>query len=497
MSVVFCPAKGPKTGNFGSRRHRSDRQKAISGLVAPLFHTAFLLEARIVSTEHLSRTLYTDPFLVIQHVLSSTSDHKPIPPRLRVAFRYPDGTIGPRDFLTHWLHAYPAKMFHRIPRQILGALDKSTRAVVLDPFCGSGTVLLEAASRGHKAVGVDVNPLARLLAEVKSTPLPPKSLQRSGQRLLKRARGVHYTPPDDPVFDFWFKAEARTAIGELRTAIDAVREPRYRRFFLITLSSIIRRCSLADPDIAPPVRLSEHRYGKGNAKYRRNLARAGALTGDSVYRLFAAALAKNIDRVAQLNQCGNLGQVRVLPPPAHAAATGLRKGSVDVIVTSPPYCGAQKYVRSVRLELLWLGFTSGEIATADRDTLGSERVSAQATLQQLLTGYKSRDKLIRKVWTANHIRAVMLSEYLRYLDCFTMEIRRVLRPGGAAFVTFGTSRIAGVYVDMAAIFRQMARGKGLRCVTTLIDKIPSRGLLTRRHGTANTISDEQVVWLSA
>ena len=448
-----------------------------------------------MSTKSEYHTHSTDALDVMRHVLSATSDYECIPPKIRVTFRHPDGAVGKRDVATHWLHSYPAKMFHRIPRQILVALDNRKRTVVLDPFCGSGTVLIEAALRGTQAIGIDVNPLALLLAEVKSTPPPPAQLRCSASRLLGRARKYSSASAHDPLLDFWFKRSAQESISHLRKAIDDVRNPKYRNFFLIALSSIVRRCSLADPSIAPPVRLSDSRAHRANARYRRDLARAHALTGESVYVHFETALENNIRRIGELNRCHNLGQVRVLGPPAEAAYTTLRQRSVDVILTSPPYCGAQKYVRSLRLELYWLGYTKEQIAAVDCQTLGTERVSKRANLQQLLRGDFCQDNLIRKVWEINRIRAIMLSRYLAYLGRFSAECRRVLRPGDDVFVTFGTSRISGIEVDMASIFKHLALSNGLEYVTTLIDTIPSRGLLTQRHRSASAIHDEQVVWL--
>ena len=83
---------------------------------------------------------------------------KGIPATMSARFRGSQGEVGRRDFATHWIHWYPAKMFHRIPAEIL-ASSTAERLTVLDPFCGSGTVLLEAALRGHSAIGIDVNPL--------------------------------------------------------------------------------------------------------------------------------------------------------------------------------------------------------------------------------------------------------------------------------------------------------------------------------------------------
>ena len=331
--------------------------------------------------------------------------------------------------------------------------------------------------------------------KAKSTPLPPASLQQSANRLIERAR--QYPPPEnhDPFLDFWFKRAAQDSLSQLRQAIDDVRHPLYKRFFLVTLSSIVRSCSYADPAIPPPVRLSPRRAPLANARYRRHLALAQALTSQTVYDHFHSALDSNIRRVARLNHCINLGPVSVLGSMAEAAATTLSSHSVDVILTSPPYCGAQKYARSLQLELRWLGFSREQIARVDRKTLGTERITKAQDVMQLLRGEVHQDTLIRDVWDLNPVRATMLSSYLAYIDRFSSESRRVLRPGGDMFVSFGTSTIAGVSVDLAAIFKRLAVANGLRYVTTLVDTIPSRGLLTQRHRSAATILDEQVVWL--
>ena len=436
-----------------------------------------------------------DALDVIRGIATSTARHKDVPKKIRVTFRQADGSIGSRDSVTHWIHSYPAKMFHRIPRQILTALGNIKNSVVLDPFCGSGTVLVEAALRGYDAIGIDVNPLARLISEVKSTPLPASSLRRSSSRLLRRAKKIVFRPLGDPLLDFWFKESAIISIYQLLNAIQNVRNPQYRNFFRITLSSIIRRCSLADPSIPPPVRLTRSRCDRANQRYRRDYHRVQSITADSVYEQFETALDKNIHRVDSLNHQKNLGSVIILDQNAEAAKTTLDQSSVDLILTSPPYCGSQKYVRTLRLEMNWLGYSKECISEIDAKTLGTERVRKVKNLQQLLSGDNDQDRLIHRVWENNPIRAIMLSNYLTYLNQFAAECRRVIRPSGDLFITFGTFRITSIEIDMAALFKKMALGNGLQYVTTLIDTIPSRGLLTQRHSSASTILDEQVVWL--
>ena len=72
------------------------------------------------------------------------------------------------DSLTHGFHAYPARMHPAIARTLLGELSVGPGSRVLDPFCGSGTVAIEAMIAGWRAHGSDLDPLALRLARVKT-----------------------------------------------------------------------------------------------------------------------------------------------------------------------------------------------------------------------------------------------------------------------------------------------------------------------------------------
>lgn len=431
----------------------------------------------------------------IQGILTKSALADPIPNSISVMFRGANGAVGSRDVATHLIHWYPAKMFHRIPREILHSLEPHRNTVVFDPFCGSGTVLLEGALSGHHTIGIDINPLAQLISRVKTAPLGVLRLEKLSDQIMMRAKSDRTEPPPDSVFDFWFKPEAKISLYRIRRAIDYVADRKYRDFFLVTFTSIVRRSSLADPAIPPPVRLNPRRAKRANARYRRDLERARSLNGEDVFAAYSDAVRKNICRVAQLTQCEGIGSVEVLMGQREASRTGLPSESVDLIVTSPPYCGAQKYVRSLRLEMLWLGISPNVIADIDKRTLGTERVSIKQSNGYLTTADKVANLLIEEIHQRNSTRAVMVAAYVRYLDDFAAECRRVLRSGGNAFVTFGTSHISGIKVDMAQFFRRAAEDKGLELVTTMVDRIPSRGLITKRHSTAGRIDDERVVWL--
>ena len=312
----------------------------------------------------------------VADVLRLYRDHtKGIPPTIHTRFRGSQGEVGRRDFATHWIHWYPAKMFHKIPAEILTSLTAGA-LTVLDPFCGSGTVLLEAALRGHSAIGIDVNPLAQLISRVKTTRLDVASLSRRADQTLSRARASRGNQGVDVLPAYWFLPAARQALVVSHREVQRVAYRPHRDFLRVSLSATVRRSSLADPSVAPPVRLSRAREKRGSARYARDLRRALDVSSRTVHDSFRKRVESNIERMSELCHCKNYGTARVLES-VEAAATGLPTESIDLIITSPPYCGAQKYVRSVRLEMLLLGFDHAQIAEIDRRTLGTERLSVK------------------------------------------------------------------------------------------------------------------------
>ena len=425
--------------------------------------------------------------------LQASNDHYEI----EVSFRGPDGSVGRRDFATHWIHWYPAKMFHRIPSVFLETVNLPSESTILDPFCGSGTVLLEANVRGYHAVGIDINPLARLICQVKTTPINPDDLKCQLAVILRKALRSRALPDPQPTLDYWISAPARVGIHRLSDAIRQIVDGDCRAFFVVALSSIIRQISLADPAIPPLVRLREERADVAGIRYQKALQKAKSTTTSSVYDTFVAAATSNIQRMSELEGLRKtLGHSQVSETSEEAAQTRLLPESVDAVITSPPYCGSQKYVRSLKLELLVSGYQEEEIREIDRRTLGTEAVSTRTTpIADLLIGDGYTDQVIRDVYATNPVRARIVSDYSSYLFAWARECCRVLRPGGHLLVTFGRSTIAGIPFKVDRVFGHASQEVGMEVVATLVDSIPSRGLLTRRHISAGRIDHEYIVWL--
>ncbi|HYT40500.1 MAG TPA: DNA methyltransferase, partial [Acidimicrobiia bacterium] len=110
---------------------------------------------------------------------------------------------------THGLHRFAAKFVPQVPAWALDSFGSPTR-VVLDPFMGSGTTLVEAVLRGGTSIGVDLDPLARFIARAKVTAVDHERIAGLAGELTARWRAPAATleppMPDIGNFGHWFAA---------------------------------------------------------------------------------------------------------------------------------------------------------------------------------------------------------------------------------------------------------------------------------------------------
>lgn len=168
--------------------------------------------------------------------LQSKSRNKDYDP----SWNYEDDNIRA---LTHNIHPYPAMMIPQVAGRLID-MYAPKKAVVLDPFCGSGSVLLEAFIRGHDAYGIDINHLAQLISKVKTTPLNAEVLQHEMEKIVNKVKIMNkITCPDFFNIKFWFKPQIIESLAKLKTAINCIIDNDIKDFFRVALSLTVRLVS--------------------------------------------------------------------------------------------------------------------------------------------------------------------------------------------------------------------------------------------------------------
>lgn len=409
------------------------------------------------------------------------STTQPIP----VSFRNLVPWIKVGERATHYLHSYPAKLLPHIAHFFLASQRFCpANGLVLDPFSGSGTVALEAFLSGRPAAYADTNPLARLITEAKLRVIPTPTLQAAFERVSARylkSRVVQH--PAVVNVHKWFQPAVIRSLARLRAAIEPESSADLQKLLQVTFSATVRRVSNADPRLSVPVLLKDDRV---------------LLRSEDVWQCFADQFGANTRRIEQLT--------RLCPSPLrlteaggdarrmHVASGGrLGTDSVDLVLTSPPYAGAQKYIRASSLSLGWLGLAeAGQLKPLENATIGREHLPG-VDVRIIGTSIPAANVVISRIWKRNPLRAAICATYLNEMEAVFEEVSKVTRPGGKLILVIGNNEVCGQEFMSSEYLCEMIERTGFQLELALIDEIKSRGLMTKRNRTASVITREWVM----
>ncbi len=335
----------------------------------------------------------------------------------------------------HGFHAYPARAHPVTARRLVEAFAPPG-GVVLDPFCGSGTVLVEAMLAGRDAIGTDLNPLAVMLARAKTFARPPAKTQS----LVEAAKGVAAFADarrkaklgatkrlsDEDVQ--LFAPHVLLELDGLRAGI-AKAPPEHRPELGLVLSAILVKLSQKKGDTS-----QEHVPKRIAAGYPARLFVKKADDLAARFDAFAAAL-------AEANGGARKPRARVFLDDATKLAHVADK-SIDAVVTSPPYVATYDYLEHHALRLRWLGLDATPLAEGE---MGSRRSYARATPEEA-----------REEWS-------------RELDRLFRALARVTKPGADIVLLMADSATAPS--------RRGDRPEALRADEIVADVASAGGLL--------------------
>ncbi len=350
-------------------------------------------------------------------------------------------------YASHRLHPFAAKFPPQLPGLFIQALTDAGD-VILDPMVGSGTTVVEALMLGRKGIGVDLDPLAVRLSSVKTSPLDEGRLRYLGRKLLFRARQLleHVTLSDfdektRSFVEYWFPDGARKELAALARAIEEVEEPVERRFFELTFSATI----IAKSGSVSLARDLSH------SRPHRDLNKRTK----SPLSQFGIRLEKNIRSLAELPADGKAwiltGDARALP---------LKNGSVDLIVTSPPYANAIDYMRAHKFSLVWFGHSVDDLSRIRATYIGSERTKDFVPAQMP----ESVEEVLAELQKLDRKEAKVLWKYFTEMEQVLREMLRVLSPGKPAVMVVGTSVMRGMDVHTHTGIAEIARSVGFDVV---------------------------------
>jgi len=380
-----------------------------------------------------------------------------IPQRQDLDFAGNDTLYG-----THGLHSFAAKCPPPLARWGIETYSAPNEKV-LDPMAGSGTTLVEARLLGRHSIGADIDPLARLIATVKATPLDTKELRAVSSQLIATVEAEHVaqtrTEREQPVtaevenlvpaVGKWFLPSVSRDLALLKQYIHAAETtPAIRRFLWVAFSSLIlARTSVAN---ARDIVHSRHHYQEHTnppdvlAVFRRRLTTMQRQMADFVARGgqqgSAAVLASDI---------------RCLP---------LVDNSVDLVFTSPPYGTALDYTRAHQLAILWLQdvlrMSAKTYAYHGRAYIGTERaIRALAQAETtLLSNIPQLHKVLQQLAQTDEDKALALTRYFIDMERALTQMGRVVKPGRHIVLVVCPSHIRKIQIPTDDLLIRIAHG---------------------------------------
>jgi tRNA G10 N-methylase Trm11 len=389
--------------------------------------------------------------------------------RSKTPFEYT--TTGPAKRYTHYLFRYPAKFHPPIARTLLQRYT-DPGAHVLDCFCGSGTLLVEAALSGRNAVGSDVDPVAAFVSRVKASPINATRLAKRWTELDQQLRPLARTEkryhslqwhdisertygrevaglavPAIPKLFHWFRRYVVVDLARIKREIMALKATKAERaLFLLCFASIIRNCSNADP---VPV------SGLEVTSQMKKRDQAGRIIDP--FDHFRRAVARAVDRMAEYHDAvGDDVSISVIRADATTVASKLNR-RVDAVITSPPYHGAVDYYRRHQLEMFWLDFTRSQddrLALLDH-YIGRLRVPARDPLLNR-SGENSGSPLEDEMRAVDRTRANGFRHYRLAMHLVFEQLSKVLAPGAPAAFVVGHSAWNGSQLDTSELFQELS-----------------------------------------
>lgn len=370
------------------------------------------------------------------------------------SWSFEDSSRKDTSYASHGYHRYPAKFIPQLARRCI--LENSDEGdLVIDPFCGCGTALVESLIHGRRSIGTDINPVAILISTAKTTPIDPEKLSKEKERLYQsiEKNQEHKQDKFNDRIVYWFPNEdIRLKLSSILHQINSVEDKDLRTFFLCGFSQILKNCSIWLANSNKPTRDFNKKQQDPIRTFRRqiNSMERGNL------KLYSITRNKLLD-----DNKAVLSDARKIPT---------KDGSAKMIVTSPPYVTSYEYADLHQLTALWLEyanslteFREGFIGSTHKQDMDHNRIKSELS-----------KKVIEDLALKSKKEALGAKNYFFEMQGCFEEMYRILQPEGKACIVIGNTKLKGVNILNAEIFTEIMNNVGFKTYRIIKRSVPSK-----------------------
>lgn len=374
---------------------------------------------------------------------------------------------------THAIHSYPAMMMPRIARNVIQEYATS-ESIVLDPYMGSGTTLLEGMVENvGKVIGFDLNPLAVLISTAKTTKFNLEKIKKEIDNLDYHLSVLsNYEHPSFTILESWFKQENIDELARLKAVINNIEDSDVRLFFSVVFSETVRHVSFTRNGEFKLYKIPESKRDSHNPD-------AIAIFSQKLQSVYTT-VKDFYENTTFLNS-----QTDVSIMNAAITDSDVKHNSIDLVVTSPPYGDSNTtvaYGQFSRLANEWLDFP--EPISLDRRLMGGVKAKEIvkfdiAELDDAISMINEKEKLEK-----NKRVPSVVSFYKDYEESIE-KVAEVIKHGGVVAYLVGNRRVRDVELQTDIITAKMFEKFGFTHEKTIVRDILNKRMPSKTSPTNN------------
>jgi DNA modification methylase len=347
------------------------------------------------------------------------------------------------------IHPYPAMFHFMLVRKFLKEFSKEGD-LVFDPFCGSGVSAGECLKLSRNFVGYDINPLAILIAKVRTTPQNIEELEKNLEKILK-TKVKNFDVPDFHNIRYWFDDDVIEELARLREAIFRIEKEKVQDFFKVAFSETVRKVSNADPN---EFKLLKRKKGENSR---------------NVKEFFRSISKRNIQSILEISNLKSSSKI-ILEQRNILDGIPLEDESVDFVITSPPYGDSKTtvaYEQFSKLSLKWLGiddkFEKNLLGAKIRKPADKENLPSDVLYDCVFQIEREDEKRAREVISF-------------YYDLFLAikEISRKVKGKGFVVFVVGNRKVKGIELPTDKICADFFISFGFNHIKTFVREISNK-----------------------
>lgn len=400
---------------------------------------------------------------------------------------------GFRERIHRWFRLTPS-FGPSLVEEMLNKLEYQKGEVVLDPFGGAGTTMIDCQLNGIKSYGFEINPLLHFVGEtclefdIQSEELQ-KNLEDIEKKFTKLNNEVTFANLSNYSIKIpnihnphrWWNEEVLKELLVLKKVIYEITElnPKTRNFFLLAIAGVLV------PDLTNVTlgKLQLHFIDRSKEEIK-------------VLPIFTRHANNMIEDIIEMEKSNSKRSSKIFLTDSTVDNSKLFSEKINCVVTSPPYPNRYSYVWNTRPHLYFLDFFDSpkQASNLDLSTIGGTWGSATSSLMKGVVRSiypvvnDILDTVVSKIRESDNLMANYVMKYFNLISKQIMEMDKLMADNGRLAYVVGNSNIKGVYVETDMLLSQIIEGLDLRY------KIKEINRFRKRHSGVNLYESIVYAW---